>query len=329
MSWHFLQAGEEAVWQGSSLDGAPAALSSLIPTAAVSCLPASVTDCWSPSPSGITSSPLTAIPGTGTSTLLQVAFPANPGALPGNGQGKATSVTCGLTPTACFARYDPATHSLRTSQGSLFSPICDEYLATVPAHGMMQSGQCWELATWVLPTAGNGSGYSWPTPQAMDGSKGNQPPRPWDTGVSLPQRLAQQMWPTPDASDWKQDGLQASQRRLDLYSTCSLNAAVRLFPTPRANKWGLPDSHGNVEAWATPSARDWRSGKASLETLEKNSRPLSEQIGGSLNPRWVEWLMGWPIGFSSLEPLAMDGCRSVPLPPGVCSMRVWLQQDLR
>ena len=24
---------------------------------------------------------------------------------------------------------------------------------------------------------------------------------------------------------------------------------------------------------------------------------------GQLNPDWVEWLMGWPIGWSSLEPL--------------------------
>ena len=25
--------------------------------------------------------------------------------------------------------------------------------------------------------------------------------------------------------------------------------------------------------------------------------------GGSLNPTWVEWLMGWPVGWTSLEPL--------------------------
>jgi hypothetical protein len=27
---------------------------------------------------------------------------------------------------------------------------------------------------------------------------------------------------------------------------------------------------------------------------------------GQLNPAWVEWLMGWPIGFTALEPLATD-----------------------
>ena len=30
--------------------------------------------------------------------------------------------------------------------------------------------------------------------------------------------------------------------------------------------------------WATPSARDWRSGSASEETHDRNARPLSEQV---------------------------------------------------
>jgi len=31
--------------------------------------------------------------------------------------------------------------------------------------------------------------------------------------------------------------------------------------------------------------------------------------GGQLNPTWVEWLMGWPIGWTDLGPLAMDKFR--------------------
>ena len=26
--------------------------------------------------------------------------------------------------------------------------------------------------------------------------------------------------------------------------------------------------------------------------------------GGHLNPDWVEWLMGWPVGWTSLDPLS-------------------------
>jgi len=58
--------------------------------------------------------------------------------------------------------------------------------------------------------------------------------------------------------------------------------------------------------FATPTA-----GKANKATMEKNSRPLSEQIGGQLNPEFVEWLMGWPLGWSGLKPLATAKSRNV------------------
>ncbi|HSG19639.1 MAG TPA: hypothetical protein VLA31_02625 [Burkholderiaceae bacterium] len=85
-------------------------------------------------------------------------------------------------------------------------------------------------------------------------------------------------WPTPIASDSRgSSGKPAPGKQMQLVD------AVR---------------------YATPTARDWKSGKASKETMERNSRPLSEQIGGSLNPTWVEWLMGWPLGWTDLKPLA-------------------------
>lgn len=40
----------------------------------------------------------------------------------------------------------------------------------------------------------------WPTIQAADGNKGHLPPRPHDTGVSLPQRVAQVFGTTPPGS---------------------------------------------------------------------------------------------------------------------------------
>lgn len=63
------------------------------------------------------------------------------------------------------------------------------------------------------------------------------------------------------------------------------------------------------EKVATPTARDWKSGKASQATMERNSRPLSEQVGGNLNPQWVEWLMGWPIGWTEQSALETDKFR--------------------
>jgi DNA (cytosine-5)-methyltransferase 1 len=37
--------------------------------------------------------------------------------------------------------------------------------------------------------------------------------------------------------------------------------------------------------------------------MNRNSLPLNAQVGGSLSPMWTEWLMGWPIGWTGLEPL--------------------------
>ena len=61
--------------------------------------------------------------------------------------------------------------------------------------------------------------------------------------------------------------------------------------------------------WPTPTARDWKSGAASQATTDRNARPLNEAVyqaegGGQLNPTWVAWLMGWPLGHTDLKPLA-------------------------
>jgi hypothetical protein len=38
----------------------------------------------------------------------------------------------------------------------------------------------------------------------------------------------------------------------------------------------------------------------------KNPADCNAQNGGRLNPTWVEWLMGWPLGWTDLRPLETD-----------------------
>lgn len=109
--------------------------------------------------------------------------------------------------------------------------------------------------------------------------------------------------------------------------------------------------------WPTPVASDWRSGMTSEATASKNSRPLREQVmwrtpsatvidpkstvvkltgrkptdpqvgladqvGGALNPEWVEWLMGWPIGHTESKHWAMAKSRSkLPMPGSLLAAR--------
>lgn len=67
-----------------------------------------------------------------------------------------------------------------------------------------------------------------------------------------------------------------------------------------------------AQMYPTPTARDWKSGDVSQTTFKKNSRPLNEVIKlnesqpGQLNPSWVEWLMGWPIGWTDCEPVETE-----------------------
>ena len=142
-------------------------------------------------------------------------------------------------------------------------------------------------------------------------------------------------------------------------------SAFGLLPTVRANKWGLPDSHGNTKAWQmlpTPRTSDGNGaglhgdGGMDLRTAAQliptptvngnnNRKGLSEKSGdglstwakkmlptpttndsknsslpasqkdrdglagtmltsgmtGQLNPRFVEWMMGYPTGWTELE----------------------------
>lgn len=83
-------------------------------------------------------------------------------------------------------------------------------------------------------------------------------------------------------------------------------------------------------SWPTPSARDHkggyqygriRKGKVSKDTLDAavqayrpggllNPDPSAVKTFGQLNPQWVEWLMGYPVGWSALSPLATAWFRS-------------------
>lgn len=83
------------------------------------------------------------------------------------------------------------------------------------------------------------------------------------------------------------------------------------------NSRGEPNLSAEVKLWPTPAARDYK-GCNSLghvrTRLEKGERGHMGQLPnavmmadsehcrcGSLNPAWVEWLMGFPIGWTDLN----------------------------
>jgi hypothetical protein len=120
----------------------------------------------------------------------------------------------------------------------------------------------------------------------------------------LDYRTAKIHWPTPRA---REPGSTSSDHGI------SLNEASKVWPTPRACT-GKRSSGGNrtemINSWATPMARDWKDGVL-ISNKTKTRSNLSRQaprtnLGGSatsntprtLNPLFVEALMGWPIGWT-------------------------------
>ena len=64
----------------------------------------------------------------------------------------------------------------------------------------------------------------------------------------------------------------------------------------------------------TPTARDHMPPHSPEYIAAKKAQGhgmgnLNDQIGGSLNPTWVEWLMGFPLGWTVLEASATPSSR--------------------
>jgi DNA (cytosine-5)-methyltransferase 1 len=90
-------------------------------------------------------------------------------------------------------------------------------------------------------------------------------------------------------------------------------------------EWGRKARHGGgidlrtaVKTWPTlPASASKGSSPAVLIRKNGKSRAndrvdhaVMASNGGQLNPTWVEWLMGWPLGWTGLEPLETDKFRS-------------------
>jgi hypothetical protein len=95
------------------------------------------------------------------------------------------------------------------------------------------------------------------------------------------------MWRTPDAHcDRGPSSEQRMKMKLEKKMPISLNDQVR---HPRM-------------AFPTPTARDHKDAgpNVNYEKAKKKGR-LAGSAGGSLNPTWVEWLMGYPKGWTDLK----------------------------
>ena len=76
------------------------------------------------------------------------------------------------------------------------------------------------------------------------------------------------------------------------------------------NRAGLTEKSGDglatvLRKLPTMTLQDAKNNGGPSEA-RRNTPPLNSVIGGPLNPEWCEWFMGWPIGWTGLQPLATD-----------------------
>lgn len=74
----------------------------------------------------------------------------------------------------------------------------------------------------------------------------------------------------------------------------------------------------SLDAWPTPTQRDFKSDRCTPEYRQKRDamtmgKTLPWMVGGTLNPRWVEWLQGFPDGWTDLEPLETQSSHNKPI----------------
>ena len=348
MSWLFSQALVEEYLVDTSSDGEQSAPLSGSNIQQAYCAPDKMTAFSRLSRFGMTFKPLTESRGEALLMSYLAGFHARTSVPLEKAQALTESAAeCGEKWRASFTKYSPDTHSWKTHQCSLLGDL-DEFSETWPQWGLMRDGECWEQQTLEQNIRGTEFGLSlntWATPTTMD----KLPPKSAQAlhkeatmarpGRSKPANLRDQVsnmqnWPTPAARDGNSTNTLETLldgRFVDQLANRVKMVENNIWTTPCSRDWkghtitlnhpdGFNKSLANdVLKFPTPQASDCRDrgnmSNLSIQRRAKKGKQLNLSMvahptSGQLNPTWVEWLMGWPLGWTDLKPLAMDRFQS-------------------
>jgi len=193
----------------------------------------------------------------------------------------------------------------RTSQISLLEQgeVGQEpYTGSWPAEGIVLNGKLWEQKMWEHLTGGldGGQSVTWPTPDTQnhrDGTKvrkDNNLAEGGRHGVSLHHAVVQ--WPTPATNPpgWKNIEVVDKDGNYPTH----INQRFYDKKTGRLVQKGLEQ----VVQWPTPLVDDANNTNPKANRFPTLVSQVKKQEGsGSLNCNWVEALMGYPPGWTSLD----------------------------
>jgi len=280
---HYSRVLAEDCLEAIYLDGAQSALSSGIPMQLVYLSPDKMTAFSRLSRFGMMCKPLTADLGEDLLMWYREDFRAKTLAVQGKEQeSPERGQECGHTWRGSLAKYDHYTHSLRTAQCSLLEDLTLSCV-TLPRWGTMRNGELYQQRTAALHTRGKESGSLLATPTAT----ANQ------LAPSMMKHKGCAMWATPKTMD-----------KLPPKSPEALEREATVARPGRSKPANLRDQVSNMQNWPTPTAHNAKEQNSPSESL-RNTPTLASIAGGKLNPMWVEWLMGWPLGWTDLQQLEM------------------------
>lgn len=146
---------------------------------------------------------------------------------------------------------------------------------------------------------------NWSTPKATDGAKGG-PGQSYGSGGTPPLPAQAAQWPTPAAQNWKGSSEASITRadgksRMDILHYRAEQGFTRPVPAimPHGQQ-SLPHAPISRPLWALMIASHGR---------VVSRRILKGRARRRLNPLFVGWLMGWPIGHALCACSAMEFTR--------------------
>lgn len=197
-------------------------------------------------------------------------------------ESKGLDQVCGNTWRELSVKFDLATHSWKThlclwEEDLLWSSV------TLPKWGMMLDGVCWEQSMPAPHTDETESGL-WQTPTC--------------TQIEL---RSEEAWE-------KKSQKRIAKNRYTLPPGTLQEQVMMSGSTPC---WDWNKSPKNPKMYPTPTCHNAKECDAPSEATRNTPTLCHVARGGDktqpkhLNPTWVEWLMGWPLEWTDLEPLGM------------------------
>lgn len=236
-------------------------------------------------------------------TLFAEDFPAKTSLSPEKAQDlMASEAASGSSSTASSKKSTRSTRSSKTS-----APFALEDWTQCSGHslrsGMMRNGIVSPLPPLALLTAGTESG-SWPTPRTKGLIGGSGSKQMMQNKISKGEISAEEasamtclkLWATPTCMDHLPPLVSKSYKEsLEGRRKVSSNLRDQIF-----------------QMWPTPQASDHRDRGCMEDPSIQRRIKIGKQIGlstavkehrgsGMLNPTWVEWLMGFPTGWTDLN----------------------------